>query len=150
MIRLWSRLSRADGLESDANTRRSDGSDQQHNGRKLLCKRLVQRRLQPCCMTGIRKAISAKMPEQTQKTGETVCKAGNVFPLFFTYHPGTPVEFQSSTGYEFEIVPFYDKPIINSSSYGGIIYSVAQNSIIRKSNAGSRLHLRQPGGHGTF
>ena len=58
----------------------------------------------------------------------TVCKAGNVFSLFFTYHPGTPVEFQSSTGYEFEIVPFYDKPIINSSSYSGIIYSVAQNS----------------------
>ena len=58
----------------------------------------------------------------------TVCKAGNLFSLFFAYHPGTPVEFQSSTGYEFEIVPFYDKPIINSSSYGGIIFSVAQNS----------------------
>ena len=58
----------------------------------------------------------------------TVCKAGNLFSLFFAYHPGTPVEFQSSTGYEFEIVPFYDQPIINSSSYGGIIFSVAQNS----------------------
>ena len=58
----------------------------------------------------------------------TVCKAGNLFSLFFAYHPGTPVEFQSSTGYEFEIVPFYDKPIINSSSYSGIIYSIAQNS----------------------
>lgn len=26
----------------------------------------------------------------------TVCKAGNLFSLFFAYHPGTPVEFQSS------------------------------------------------------
>ena len=58
----------------------------------------------------------------------TVCKAGNLFSLFFSYHPGTPVEFQSSTGYDFEIVPFYDEPIINSSSYGGVIYSLAQNS----------------------
>lgn len=58
----------------------------------------------------------------------TVCKAGNVFSLFFAYHPGTPVEFQSSTGYEFEIVPFYDEQIINSSSYGSVIYSLAQNS----------------------
>ena len=58
----------------------------------------------------------------------TVCKAGNLFSLFFAYHPGTPVEFQSSTGYEFEIVPFYDKPMINSSSYSNIIFSVAQNS----------------------
>ena len=58
----------------------------------------------------------------------TVCKAGNLFSLFFAYHPGTPVEFQSSTGYEFEIVPFYDEPMINSSSYSNIIFSVAQNS----------------------
>lgn len=58
----------------------------------------------------------------------TVCKAGNLFSLFFSYHPGTPVEFQSSTGYEFEIVPFYDEPMINSSSYSNIIFSVAQNS----------------------
>ena len=58
----------------------------------------------------------------------TVCKAGNLFSLFFSYHPGTPVELQSSTGYDFEIVPFYDAPIINSSSYSGIIFSVAQNS----------------------
>ena len=58
----------------------------------------------------------------------TVCKAGNLFSLFFSYHPGTPVEFESSTGYEFEIVPFRDYPIINSSSYTGVIYSVAQNS----------------------
>ena len=58
----------------------------------------------------------------------TVCKAGNVFSLFYAYHPGTPVEFQSSTGYEFEIVPFYDKQIINSSAYGSVIYSIAQNS----------------------
>ena len=38
----------------------------------------------------------------------TVCKAGNLFSLFFAYHPGTPVEFKSSTGYDFEIVPFRD------------------------------------------
>lgn len=43
----------------------------------------------------------------------TVCKAGNLFSIFFSYHPGTPVEFESSTGYEFEIVPFYDEPIVN-------------------------------------
>lgn len=58
----------------------------------------------------------------------TVCKAGNLFSLFFAYHPGTPVEFESSTGYEFEIVPFYNEPIINSSSYNGVIFSIAQNS----------------------
>ena len=58
----------------------------------------------------------------------TVFKAGNVFSLFYAYHPGTPVEFQSSTGYEFEIVPFYDEQIINSSAYGSVIYSIAQNS----------------------
>lgn len=58
----------------------------------------------------------------------TVCKAGNLFSLFFAYHPGTPVEFQSSTGYEFEIVPFYDYPIMNCQSYNSVIFSVAQNS----------------------
>lgn len=58
----------------------------------------------------------------------TVCKAGNLFSLFFAYHPGTPVEFKSSTGYDFEIVPFRDYPIKNSSSYNGVIFSIAQNS----------------------
>lgn len=58
----------------------------------------------------------------------TVCKAGNLFSLFFAYHPGTPVEFESSTGYDFEIVPFYNEPIINSSSYNGVTFSMAQNS----------------------
>ena len=58
----------------------------------------------------------------------TVCKAGNLFSLFFSYHPGTPVEFESSTGYDFEIVPFYNEPIINSSSYNGVTFSIAQNS----------------------
>lgn len=58
----------------------------------------------------------------------TVCKAGNLFSLFFAYHPGTPVEFQSSTGYDFEIVPFRDYPIMNCQTYNGIIFSVAQNS----------------------
>lgn len=46
----------------------------------------------------------------------------------FSYHPGTPVEFESSTGYDFEIVPFYNEPIINSSSYNGVTFSIAQNS----------------------
>lgn len=58
----------------------------------------------------------------------TVCKAGSLFSLFFAYHPGTPVEFESSTGYDFEIVPFYNEPIINSSSYNGVTFSIAQNS----------------------
>ena len=58
----------------------------------------------------------------------TVCKAGNLFSLFFSYHPGTPVEFESSTGYDFEIVPFYNESIINSSSYNGVTFSIAQNS----------------------
>lgn len=58
----------------------------------------------------------------------TVCKAGNLFSLFFAYHPGTPVEFKSSTGYDFEIVPFRDYPIKNCQTYNGIIYSIAQNS----------------------
>lgn len=58
----------------------------------------------------------------------TVCKAGNLFSLFFAYHPGTPVEFESSTGYDFEIVPFYNEPIINSASYNGVTFSIAQNS----------------------
>ena len=58
----------------------------------------------------------------------TVCKAGNLFSLFFAYHPGTPVEFESSTGYDFEIVPFYNEPIINSSSYNVVTFSIAQNS----------------------
>lgn len=58
----------------------------------------------------------------------TVCKAGNLFSLFFAYHPGTPVEFESSTGYEFEIVPFREYPIKNCQTYNGIIYSIAQNS----------------------
>lgn len=55
-------------------------------------------------------------------------KAGNLFSIFFSYHPGTPVEFLSSTGYEFEIVPFYDHPIINSTSYNSTNYCIAQNS----------------------
>ena len=55
-------------------------------------------------------------------------KAGNLFSIFFSYHPGTPVEFKSSTGYDFEIVPFYDHPIINSTSYNSTIFSIAQNS----------------------
>lgn len=58
----------------------------------------------------------------------TVCKAGNLFSLFFAYHPGTPVEFESSTGYEFEIIPFRDYPIKNCQTYNGIIFSIAQNS----------------------
>lgn len=58
----------------------------------------------------------------------TVFKAGNMFSLFFAYHPGTPVEFESSTGYEFEIVPFREYPVKMASSYNGVIFSIAQNS----------------------
>lgn len=58
----------------------------------------------------------------------TVFKAGNLFSIFFAYHPGTPVEFQSSTGYEFEIVPFREYPVKMAQSYNGTIFSVAQNS----------------------
>lgn len=58
----------------------------------------------------------------------TVFKAGNAFSLFFAYHPGTPVEFQSSTGYDFEIVPFRDYPVKMAQSYNGVIFSIAQNS----------------------
>ena len=66
--------------------------------------------------------------ETNTENWRTVCKAGNLFSLFFAYHPGTPVEFESSTGYDFEIVPFYNEPIINSSSYNGVTFSIAQNS----------------------
>lgn len=58
----------------------------------------------------------------------TVFKAGNAFSLFFAYHPGTPVEFESSTGYEFEIVPFRDYPVKMAQSYNSVIFSLAQNS----------------------
>lgn len=58
----------------------------------------------------------------------TVCKAGNLFSIFFSYHPGTPVEFESSTGYEFEIVKFRDYPIKNCQTYNNVIFSIAQNS----------------------
>ncbi|MDL2301287.1 ABC transporter substrate-binding protein [Lachnospiraceae bacterium OttesenSCG-928-D06] len=58
----------------------------------------------------------------------TVFKAGNMFSLFYAYHPGTPVEFESSTGYEFEIVTFRDYPIMNAPSYTNVIFSIAQNS----------------------
>lgn len=58
----------------------------------------------------------------------TVFKAGNMFSLFFAYHPGTPVEFESSTGYEFEIVPFREYPVKMAQSYNSVIFSVAQNS----------------------
>ncbi len=58
----------------------------------------------------------------------TVFKAGNMFSLFFSYHPGTPVEFETSTGYEFEIVPFREYPIKMAQSYNGVIFSIAQNS----------------------
>lgn len=58
----------------------------------------------------------------------TVFKAGNMFSLFFAYHPGTPVEFESSTGYEFEIVPFREYPVKMAQSYNSVIFSMAQNS----------------------
>lgn len=58
----------------------------------------------------------------------TGLKAGNVFSIFYSYHPGVPVEFESTTGYEYEIVTFRDYPVINSGSYNGVIFSLAQNS----------------------
>lgn len=58
----------------------------------------------------------------------TEIKAGNLFSLFYAYHPGTPVEFKSSTGYEFEIICFDDLPIMNSYAYNKIIFTIAQNS----------------------
>ena len=78
-----------------------------------------------------RRDISARMQELTTENWRTVCKAGIYFTVF-SYHPGTPVEFESSTGYDFEIVPFYNEPIINSSSYNGVTFSIAQNSEIRR------------------
>lgn len=58
----------------------------------------------------------------------SVFKAGNLFSIFFTCHPATAIEFQTSTGYEFEIVTFNDYAIKNSSAYSGTNYSIAQNS----------------------
>lgn len=57
----------------------------------------------------------------------TVFKAGNLFSIFFRYHPATPVEFQTSTGYEFEIIPFGENATKDSSTYANIIFSMAQN-----------------------
>ena len=59
-----SRLSRADGL-GDANTGVLMDQANSTTGSKIP---------QRCCMTGIRKATSARMPEQTQKTGEPYAK----------------------------------------------------------------------------
>ncbi len=58
----------------------------------------------------------------------SVFKAGNLFSVFFNYHPGTPVEFESSTGHEFVIVPFRDYPIKNCQTYNNVNFSIAQNS----------------------
>ena len=38
------------------------------------------------------------------------------------------MEFESSTGYEFVIVPFSDHPIKNCSTYNNVNFSIAQNS----------------------
>lgn len=51
-----------------------------------------------------------------------------MFSVFFNYHPGTPVEFESSTGHEFVIVPFRDYPIKNCQTYNNVNFSIAQNS----------------------
>lgn len=58
----------------------------------------------------------------------SVFKAGNLFSVFFNYHPGTLVEFESSTGHEFVIVPFRDYPIKNCQTYNNVNFSIAQNS----------------------
>lgn len=58
----------------------------------------------------------------------SMIKAGNVFSLFYIYHPATLIEIESSTSYEFEVVKFQDKPTINSGAYQTFVYSIAQNS----------------------
>lgn len=67
-----SRLSRADGL-GDANTGALMDQTNSTTVENYL-QATGTRRLQLCCMTGIRKATSARMPEQTQKTGEPYAK----------------------------------------------------------------------------
>lgn len=58
----------------------------------------------------------------------TMLKAGNVFSAFYIYHPATPIEFSSTTGYEYEMVKFEDYAIKKSDAYSGIIFAIAQNS----------------------
>lgn len=141
------RLFRGDGLGDTTNT--GVLMDQTNSTTmKTTLQQTGSKIPQACCMTGIQKGYISKDAGTNTESWRTVCKAGNVFSLFYAYHPGTPVEFQSSTGYEFEIVPFYDKQIINSSAYGSVIYSIAQNSENpEKADSGSRLHLWQPGSH---
>ena len=67
-----SRLSRADGL-GDANTGALMDQTNSTTVENYFASDCT-RRLQLCCMTGIRKATSARMPEQTQKTGEPYAK----------------------------------------------------------------------------
>mgnify|MGYP002579923889 CR=1 FL=1 len=124
-----SRLSRADGL-GDANT----GALMDQTNSTIVENYFASdwyKETATMLHDWYQKGYISKDAGTNTENWRTVCKAGNLFSLFFAYHPGTPVEFQSSTGYEFEIVPFYDQPIINSSSYGGIIFSVAQKKQCR-------------------
>jgi putative aldouronate transport system substrate-binding protein len=55
-------------------------------------------------------------------------KAGNLFSIITIYHPGSIVEFESTTNQEFECITFQDDPVITSSSYNEIVFSLARNS----------------------
>lgn len=58
----------------------------------------------------------------------TLLKNGNLFSVFYTYHPATPTEFKTSTGYDFEIVKFEENALKKSTAYGSVMFSIAQNS----------------------
>lgn len=58
----------------------------------------------------------------------TLLKNGNIFSVFYTYHPATPTEFKTSTGYDFEIVKFEENALKKSTAYGNVMFSIAQNS----------------------
>lgn len=55
-------------------------------------------------------------------------KAGQVFSMITGNHPGILTEFETSTGYEFEVADFTDVAIKKSNYYSDIIYAIAQNS----------------------
>ena len=64
----------------------------------------------------------------TSENWRDVFKAGKLFSMIFLYHPATKVEFETATGYEFEIIQFRDKPVKNSIAYNNVTICLAQNS----------------------
>ena len=75
-----------------------------------------------------------KEPKDLESVFETV-KAGepDMTMLYSSSENDAPATrlFRGDTlsdNYDFEIVPFYNEPIINSSSYNGVTFSIAQNS----------------------